>query len=317
MIEQYEPKRRTYKGLHIYAIDGLQMTLPRTQDVIDAGFTGRAVSKYRESYLPRMYLTHVYDVLSRVSKDLRLSNRPDEIRDAQEMVGGLEKNSLTLYDRLYISRRLMREHIKAGNYFLFRCRKKGVVKEVQEFYKSKKRKGSFVFEGTLIHLVKVYNPKAKEDAVFATNLSREWVKKKTIRSLYSLRWEVENSFRELTETTKVQQWHSKSVNGVLQEFFATLWLINYTRIQMNLRQKSVKNPLAKDYTKSNFKVILGWINQRMGKILNKVRGILTELIDLIELTRERRKRHSRTYPRQIRGPASPYPYNNTVWNIGT
>jgi hypothetical protein len=315
LILKFEPKRILLKGLRVYATDGLQLTLPRAEKVIELGYTGRAVSKYRESYLPRMYLTHCYDVLSGVTKTFRYSPRPDEIRDAEVMIKHLEKKSVSLYDRLYISSRLIRAHQRAGNFFVFRCRRKGVLMPIQEFYKSKKKITTFTLDGMIVSLIKVYNPKLKRHDVFATNLPQSWVKKTIIGPLYKLRWEVENSFRELTTTVQLQQWHSKSMNGILQELYASFWLINFTKIQMNLRMKKAINPLLARYQKPNFKVILNHVIDVFRKILNKIRGVLNDIAYLIKLTTERRKRYSRKYPRQIRGPASPYPYNNTVRNL--
>ena len=315
LLKDFEPQRRTFKSLCIYSIDGLQMTLPRTNNIVDAGYTGRAVSKYRESYMPRMYLTHAYDVLSGVTKAFKYHTRPDEITDAVNMVAMFEKNSVCLYDRLYICARLIRAHIKTGNYFLFRARAKGVKKEVQEFFNSKRRRSSYVFEGLTIYLIKIKNQKTKKDDVFSTNLPPDWVTKKTIRRLYTLRWGVETSFCELTSTAKIQQWHSKFLNGILQELYAMFWVINYTKIQMYLRQESTTNPLNSKYSKPNFKLIFNWVKDRMGKILNKTRRVLDGMKWLIKISKEKREHLSRSYRREIKGPASPYPYNNTVWNI--
>jgi hypothetical protein len=64
LIRRYEPYRLTFRGLRIYAGDGFELSLPRTKQILKAGFVGRAVSRYRDMYYPRMYLFHCYDVLS-------------------------------------------------------------------------------------------------------------------------------------------------------------------------------------------------------------------------------------------------------------
>jgi hypothetical protein len=314
LVDRFEPYRQTYKGLRIYAIDGLQMTLPRTDDLIKHGFNGRAVSKHRDSYMPRMWFTHCYDVLSGVSKAFEATNRLNEIEDAQDMIQKLEKNSLTLYDRLYISSRLIQIHHQMGSYFLFRARK-SALKEIRDFYKSRKTRDTFVHEGCTIHLIKIKNPRTKEMDVFATNLPLSWVKKKIIRPLYSRRWEVENSFREITQTLQLEQWHSKFTNGIFQELYAAMWLINFTKIQMFVRGKRTRNPLAEIYKRPNFKLILNWLCERFDKIMKGSKRFLAGIKLLITISTERRKHHSRSYRREIKSPASPYPYNNTVWNV--
>lgn len=314
LLLQYETHRRTYKGLRIYAIDGLQLLLPRTDSLLEAGFNGRRVSQHRQSHMLYMYLTHAYDVLGEVTKDFKYSTGLDEITDAIEMVAKFEKNSVTIYDRLYISRRIVTAHKDAKNYFLARARRKGVVIEIQDFFKSKKRRAVVEIEGVKVMLIKVYNPKAKQDDVFVTNLPDEWLTKSIIENLYTKRWEVENSFRVAVQTMQCEQWHCTHLNGILQELFATFWLINFTRIQIALKQKPDKNPLAKEYSKPNFKFILDWVIGILPRILRKIRGVLRPIKELMNLSTEKRKHRSRSYPRQLRYPAPNYPYANTHWD---
>ena len=261
-----------------------------------------------------MYLTHAYDVLGEISKDLRYATRSDEITDSIDMIKHFEKNSVTLYDRLYISRRLVTAHSEAGNYFLFRCRRKGVVKGIQDFYKTLSFRKKINIEGVEVMLIKIYNPKKKEVDVFATNLADVWLTKNIIENLYAKRWEVENSYRDFVQNLRANQWHSKHLNGILQELYASFWLLNFTRLQIIIRQKKVKNPFEKEYKKPNFKLILDFIIGVFPKILRKIRNVLAPIKELINYSTEKRRHRSRSYPRHIKRPASPYPYNNVVWD---
>ena len=102
-----DSKRKTWNGRYIYAADGIQFTMPRSSDVIEAGYSGRKVSKYRESYMPKMFAVGVVDVLNGVVKDFQEHPTLNEPADAVAMVPGLEEESLTIYDRLYGSRELV------------------------------------------------------------------------------------------------------------------------------------------------------------------------------------------------------------------
>ena len=158
-IENFESKVRTYRGLKIYAVDGLQVHLPRTEDIIEAGYNGRAVSKYRESYTPRMYIVHAYNVLSGVTKNLVESPLLNEIAGALEMIKRYGKQSLTLYDRLYISRKLIRTHIAAENFFMMRARRSS-FKEVRDYFNSKRKNSkTIVIGGIKLRMYKITNPK--------------------------------------------------------------------------------------------------------------------------------------------------------------
>lgn len=315
LLFDFESKRLTFHGLKIYATDGWQIHLPRTDDIIKAGYSGRAVSKYRESYTPRMYLVHAYDVLSGVTKDLREAPYLDELHGAKNMVKNFEKNSLTLYDRLYISTGMILAHKKAGNYFLMRARRNS-FKEVRDFYASCRQKYTCVIEGVQIQMFKVENPKTGAIDVYITNLpKRGWLSQDTVRRLYRLRWEVENSFRDLAETMKLQQWHAKSINGIRQELYATFWLMNFVKIQMNKCERRAKVVLSDVYLRPNFKLAVNFVKGRFSKILHKSRGVLSELIVVLNISTEKREHESRKYPRELKCPDSPYPRNNTVWNV--
>ncbi len=314
-IRRFDPHRATFRGLILYGIDGQMQSLPRTDDVIQAGYTGRAIGDYRESYMPRAYLTHCYDLLSGVSKDLRFGPDLNEVRDALEIIPKLEKNSLTLYDRLYFHLALLEAHEKAGNYYLARCRR-NATKEVDEFYRSSWRKKKTVKIGEYdVHLIKVWNPGTKEWDVYATNLDRSWRSAKLVFKLYRLRWAVETSFFELTAIAKVEQWHSKSINGIMQELFTLFWLINYTKIQIFFRARTGRNPLRDDYRKPNFKLLFNYVRRRLHPILQRIQGVLRGFASVAKRSTERRQYLSRHHPREIKGPKSPYPYNNTVWVI--
>ena len=313
LLQQLDASRLSFKGLRIYAMDGLQLILPRTEEIAKHGFNGRAVSRYRESYMPRGYFTHCYDVLTGITKDFLFSPRLDEHKDAREMVPGLEKNCLCLYDRLYWSARLVLAHFKAENFFIIRCRREGVPVEIRKFFSQKKKIQSFIYEGKTLYLVKLKNERHKRYDVFVTNWPKEFWNFATLERLYRLRWEVENSFRDLTATLKIEEWHSKSLSGILQELYTALWLINFTKSEMNLHQKSPENPLEEEYRRPNFKLVITFVVKEWGRFLKKIKWVYQRLRELMIKSTEKRKHLSRAYPRQIRSPRSPYNYNNTVW----
>jgi hypothetical protein len=315
LIKKADSHRKTYLGLVIYAIDGQMLTLPRSKGIVAAGFTGRAIGKYSESYMPKGFLTHAYDVISGVSKDLRFSNRLHEQQDAEEMIPQLEKESLTIYDRLYFGERLVKAHYDRGNHFLFRCRKNACL-EILEFFndKNKPKTKTFLYKGKYeVHLIRIKNHKSKTDDIFATSLHPVLLKSHLIKKLYRLRWEVETSFMELTGITKAEQWHSKSVNGIYQELYARFWLINYTKLQIHVHTQKPDNPLRDDYEKPNFKLLYNFILLSFPKILKCNPRVLLDFERLRKKSLERRKHHARSYKRELKSPASPYKYNNTRW----
>lgn len=304
--------RKTWNGLYVYAVDGIQLTLPLSKNIIKASYSGRKISKYRESYMPKMFAAQVFDVVNGLVKDFRENPTLDEISDAEEMLQGLEKNSLCIYDRLYISRRMIKNHKRHGNLFLFRLRT-NCLKELARIYKIKHKRITVKFEGLEIHVIKIKNHKTGKWDAFASNLPLRHVNEKTIRSLYNLRWEVENSFRDFTCTIQLEQWHSKSINGIRQELYTALWLYNFVKLKILQKTNPEKECMKIKYRKPNFKYIFGWMTSKLFEILKGTRGVLKDLVELINRSMETRERHSRAYPRVIKSPASPYSYKNTRW----
>jgi len=159
IYKQFEAKRQTYRGLRLYGIDGFQIHLPRSKDIVEKGcYTGRATSSYSESHTPRMYASHCYDLLSGVTRSIEQSCENQEIKLALTMIPKLEKKSLCIYDRLYMSEKLIQAHIDAGSYFLFRCKSSSTFKPIENFWKSKKKIRKVEICGVKITLIKIKNP---------------------------------------------------------------------------------------------------------------------------------------------------------------
>lgn len=321
VLDQFSKHRPNFNGLIIYAVDGWQFTLPREESLVRAGFNGRATSKLRESYLPKGFITHAYDVLSETTKAFSLSTSQTELADALSFINGFEKNSLTIYDRAFFSRALCLEHFKAGNYFLARCQS-NANKNVAAFFDDYgKTNGSMYLnvngEERKVWFIKLFHPKTGEPIVYATNLARQWRTPNLFDQLYQLRWGVETSFYELSETMKMQQWHSKTYNGILQEIYTTMLVTNLVKIlSFFARGQKHANPCIATYEKPNFKLLKNHFIEFVTAFKPNLVNLMNRFRVLIKRSTEKRKRRTRTHPRELRGPASPYPRNNTEWRWG-
>ncbi len=136
--------------------------------------------------------------------------------------------------------------------------------------------------------------------------------RKKIGHLYRERWEVESSFKELVESLSLEQWHTKKFNGLMQEFFARLWLFNFTKMMMVSKGKIQKRTIGETYYKANFKFIVEWVVLNFKRVIFLRRGVLKELEKLVKKSTEKRKRYSRSYTREIKSPSSSYKHNSTI-----
>ena len=198
-----------WQNLQVVAIDGMQLQLPRTKELISQGFTGRKTSQYSESYLPRGYMVLAFDVLGGFILKHTLNTTLNEIKDALNIIPKFSSKTLFLYDRLYFSKKIVLAHKNHQSYFVARLRR-NALKKVRSFFPSKRQFASFKYQGLTLYLIKVKTPKGI--SVFATNLPRKKFNRSQIKHLYKLRWQVETCFYDLSTTCHLEKWHSKSYN---------------------------------------------------------------------------------------------------------
>jgi hypothetical protein len=315
LLKSVENHRTTFNGLRCYAIDGQQLTLPRTRDLRMNGLNGRFLDDDMETYMLKGYWSHCYDLLTGVSKGITFNSTLNEHRDRAHLLKLIEPNSLVIYDRLYFSEDLVNQHhSRKKSYFLARCKETATL-EIREFSGNRDIISTTTTRyGHRISFIKSTHPKTGTISIYATNLPESWLKPRIIAKLYRMRWRCETSFLEFTGTLKCEQWHSKTLNGILQEFYCALWVINFTKICMLLAGEKNSDPMKDEYEKSNFKACCNFIIEKMAKYFYQPKRLVRKLIKIVRRTNEKRVRDSRSYPRQIKSPQSPYAYNNTIYS---
>ena len=307
---QFSTQLPTWKGLHVVATDGDNYILPAIGDALDKDYRGSVVKGHREGYYPRMYVSTLYDVLSGTLLGFNESSKNDELSRAMDLKESLPwENTVMLYDRYYFSRRLVTEHMVHGSYFLCRLKTgETVLSEVKDFIASRRRNLAVDIEGVEVHLIRVKNSKTGKDSFFATNMKRSNFRNKEVLELYSRRWDIETSFRDLTETMKMESWHSHSINGIKQEIFVTLWIFNQIKMwEFSQSPRSWHKVLKREYERPCFKSILLWFMNHFIELCQKLTArAWREFKMIIERTKERRKRLSRAYPRTSKRPTKKY-----------
>lgn len=225
-----QPKLPRLRGFQIHAVDGDQLELPATQDVLNAGYRGFFCKDNQETHYPRMYYTSKVEVFSGVVVDVRESTKNDECKSAVEMALEAASDSITLYDRLHFSVTLASAHKESHSFYVARLKEGStVLLEIQEFIRSKRKSKWVDIDGVFVRFLRVKNPKSKAWMYLATNLSRGQFKAKQIQWLYWRRYDIETVFRDLTSTHSLGIWHSTKINGILQEFYLQFYIHNCAR----------------------------------------------------------------------------------------
>lgn len=311
-LKRFRPVRRMLKGFYVYAVDGSDLDLPASDAVLSSGYRGFPFSKEMETHYPKMYVVKAFDVFNEIVVKFGFSTRGIEKQMGLGLIKDFEPNSIAIYDRMYCGHPTFLEHKKAGNHFLVRSRDCGkkLSRFVQAFINSGKKEMETLWyekltykgpsEGIPVRLVKIKNPRTKKYSVFVTSLPKELFTRQEIGELYKKRWEVETSFRDLVTTLKMDQWHSKSINGILQEIYTLLWLTNAVKMQMNQMVGSEEH-LSRRYKRPNFKLCYLLVVKNLRRLVTHRIGPLLDLLELyIRRTNEKRTHFSRSYDRVVR-----------------
>lgn len=317
--------RKTFRGYYIYAIDGDYLDLPASTDILKNEFTGYKFSKNKKTYYPKMYTVQALDIVNGIIKDFKYSEKVCEVPLARTMVKDLEKNSICIYDSYHCGYRTIKEHVLNENYFLIRVseRNKFLHPQIKLFCKSQKRSTwidlrppeseSKQSSSVRVRLVKVKSLKGRRDIFFVTNLKESEFSNREIAKLYSRRWVIENSFKDLTSTLKMCQWHSTKLNGILQEIYALLWLVNWVRIKCSAVLRKTKNWLEAKYKRANFKLCITLATSQLHLLVFKNYKKFNKNIEhWINRSVERRKHLSRSYPRVLKTGHPKYPNQGVI-----
>lgn len=306
-------KRQTFKGHYIYAMDGDHLDLPASVTILKAGFRGSAITAAEETHYPKMYTVQALDLVNGVVKKFSYSERISEQRQAWSMVKDLETNSITLYDRLYDFYQTAWVHTGAGNYFFARVKVNNPKspKAIREFIQSNRRSQWIEMHPPLqdkekrpsirVRFIKVRNPRTKKVLVFMTNTAEDLIRRKEAADFYQRRWGIESNFKDLTSTLMMTKWRSKKLQGILQEIYALLWLVNNVRRQMVVVTLKSETWLNRDYRKANFKLLIGLLVENFDLVVHqRWRRLRAIFKHLIHRGTEKRRHLSRQYPRELK-----------------
>lgn len=239
------PTDKKYRGFKIMAVDGMKGELPKTLEFTE---------KYRispQSNTPVFHAVSVFDVINEIfiRSEFHFGSANERelacelIEDVINTPEYSEDELIWVFDRGFPSLILLQELMSHGQKFVMRV-SNHFLKEVNEFMKSGyvdreihvslserrmatnrvKSDGECEFD---IRCVRVSLPGGEKE-ILITNLDRRDFPKRHIKEIYRLRWGIETSFNYLKNTVFVEEFTSKSENGIKQEYYASLLVYNLT-----------------------------------------------------------------------------------------
>lgn len=291
-----ELDKMKWHGHHVYAADGSILTLSHSEE-LKQRFPDKDSGSGKTHY-PKARIVIATHVLSGIPKTLRIEDQfIGERKMLQNMLCEFEDNSILLLDRGFDGINSLNKIIESKKSFICRLRSElWSSSEVYLFAKSEKEEAVVTLrnkhkEEITVRLLKFKKDRNGNAIVLATNLiDTNKYSRVEMWELYSRRWDVETSYYRIKKLFRVEKFHAKKLNGILQEIWASLIAFAMTAYlvvkswpdKMKGVIKSKKAPNFKNATvvlQKNFTALL-YLNA--GKKLNSlVAKILRDISSVI------------------------------------
>lgn len=294
---------KRYKDRYtLIATDGTTMELPYEPQLI-AHFGQHDNGQTTQPICIGMSVK-LYDVLNNISISTSLSPYQldqskgnseqalfeERLEDLKTLLPGKEKEIILIGDKYYPSFYYLVELPERVGHFVFRC-KASFCKEVKAFaasgeqdailtidlnksarkYSSSAKRLDKKIDQIEVRCVRIDRPNG-EPMFLLTDLSNEQLSRAELGDIYGLRWGEETSFDVDKNLVEVENFASKSVNGVLQEFYAKTLTANIASLVMAQAQAQLeeeqKNKDNKYVYKINRAVAIGLLKDEIVPFLN-------------------------------------------------
>jgi len=246
--------RYLWNGMSVFATDGSPFNLPATDD-IRAYFDPKSGLQHKgKGHYPQCLVSTVYDVFRRLSIARTVVGcNGCERQEMKNLVPFVPPHSVWLFDRGYPGYGPI-EYLTRNfdGYFVFRSPADSTFAAVQDFVKTGrnedniwimpshdfKRKVSLKQRKELkpikLRVIRLVSPDGTVSVLLTNLFGKNKHPYNQVIDLYFRRWEIENYYRDEKVTLQVESFHSKSINGVLQELYAAMIMSVICRTLMML-----------------------------------------------------------------------------------
>ena len=312
-------KPKTWKGFRLCAIDGTSIRLPNEPDII--GHFGVHNGREDQQACAMGMASVFYDVLNKLVIDSGIHPRlTSERQCAEDHLEFSDTGDLVLFDRGYVAFWLYAYLLQRNISFCMRAKTNQSLL-IKGFVKSGKREAIVTFEPNkpsiktceekglstkpiTLRLVRVDLPNEVE--VLVTNLMDNEVYDCSIfKSLYHLRWGIEENYKRLKQWAEIENFSGKSALSVKQDFYAKIVAANLTTL-MEVQAQEIVDKRTR-YLKRNYQInyaqALSKMKHRIVTILTsssaQVSSLIKQTVEYISRTIEA-VREGRSYPRRLK-----------------
>ncbi len=255
ILSTFEKKDGEIQKLHgyrIFAVDGSIIDLPENEKLREV--FGYSTGSNNSSHCKGKAMV-CYDVLNYIcpygelisyfeSEKTHMKTISDYFKDKSEY-----ENSIFVLDRGYKSLNLINHLQKNGQKFVLRVdedfHKKAIQNPVAEQIVTLKKKGMSV----KVRVIKFTLPSGNQE-ILVTNLLEDFTYDE-ITTIYAKRWGVETTYHYIKNLTLLENFTGESVTAVLQDFYVSILLMNFTAIAYREQEDVLEN--KKRLTKYKYK----------------------------------------------------------------
>jgi len=242
---------KTWKGFRLCAIDGTSIRLPNEPNITH--YFGIQKGRPDQVSCAMGMASVFYDVLNHIAIDSSVNPNHTSERDcAAEHLAHAGENDLILYDRGYPAFWFYVHHIKHKHAFCMRA-KTHQDDLIKTFIRSGQKQTIITIEPNKssvktckdrglpttpirLRLIRVDLPNEVE--VLITNLlDTNKYRIDLFKSLYYLRWGIEENYKRLKQWVEVENFSGKSALSIKQDFYAKIVAMNLTALMAMAAQK--------------------------------------------------------------------------------
>lgn len=244
--------RKKWKGYTLVGGDGSSLQLPSSKEIEACFGTHSSKNTGVCNYLARTFL--FYDVLNDVVLQAYLS--PMSVGEKSMLADGIDKlspNDLIILDRGFGDFTTLQRLIKQPFCIRMSVKQSNFAKRVMvdtrtdfvcHWAPSRKEASNTRKHGMdptpmTVRVTKV-ELSSGETELLVSNLFDKKVTDKDLARLYHKRWGVEEGYKNLKAKMKIEQFAAKKSQGIYQEFYAHIFMMNMVAVLKNLAEKKIK-----------------------------------------------------------------------------
>lgn len=249
-----DDRRFLWHGMSVFATDGSKYNLPATKEIRKCFDPDSGLETNGKGHYPQCLVSTVYDVFRRLPVARTVTgNNGSEREEMKNLLPSVPAGSVWMFDRGYPSyETLLFLNDNYSGHWLFRCPGNGTFPAVEKFVKSGKDDDiiyitpSDKFKSRVsiserkklrplkVRVIRLDSPDGTVSVLLTDLFGRSRFGCSEIRELYFRRWRVEEYYRDEKVIMGIEKFHSRNVNGILQEFYAAMIMSVISRCLMTV-----------------------------------------------------------------------------------